>query len=157
MKYEIEIFNKDPEIVMPDLDLLFPGKNIKTDFSKLYLITGTLDNDTLQKSVKDLFCDPVVEDYRIAMIENGFQKIKNRASDVSDRWEVTIYYHPEVTDPGSETIMKALNDVDIRVKNVITGKRYLLKGKGMTFDQVELITRRLLANYTVHDAFIKNI
>ncbi len=159
MRYEIEIFRKNPEIFLQDLEFIFPGVNISIEFSKLYLIQGELTNNEIKRSIQLLFCDPVVEKYRINYIKaNKELSMKKETKDkISDIWEVKIYYHSDVTDPGSSTIMKALRDINIPVEDVVTGKRYLLKGKRLRYNDVELITKRVLANYIVEDAIITKI
>lgn len=155
-KYEIEIYRKNPQIVLKDLEFIFPAKKIDVEFSKLYLIECDIGIDKIKKSINLLFCDPVVEKYRIKSIKNNYNPARKiSAEKKSDKWEIKVYYHPEVTDPGSETIIKALKDINIPVQNVATGKRYILKSRNLKYKEVELITRRLLANYIVENAYIR--
>lgn len=154
-RYEIEVYKKNPQIVLKDLEFIFPAKKIEVEFSKLYLIETDIEIDKIKKSINLLFCDPVVERYRIKSIKNNYhtgRKISSKKR--ADRWEIKVYYHPEVTDPAGETIIKALSDINVYVKSVVTGKRYILKSKNLKYSEVELITRRLLANYIVENAYI---
>jgi phosphoribosylformylglycinamidine (FGAM) synthase PurS component len=158
MVYEIAISNKNPEIHIKDLDVLLPKKNIRVDFSKLFILIGkNLNDDKIKKSIEYLFYDPVTDNYSVKKLSrepyliSGY-KLKKEVSDI---WEVKVYYRAEVTDPASSFIKKALSDIKIFPEEVRTGKRYILKSKRLSLDEVNMLTRRIFANFIVERALLK--
>ncbi len=158
MRYEIEVKRKEPEIVIDDIKYILPDKKIKVEFARLYLIDADLDVSKVKEIIDKLLKDRVVEKAKIKGVkEDYFKKTAYKDDKKSDTWLVKVYYRPEVTDPGSETIKKALKDIKVKVKEVETGKQYILHGKGLDFKSVELLTRRIFANQIVENVIINVI
>jgi len=158
MVYEIAISNKNPEIHIKDLDVLLPKKNIRVDFSKLFILIGkNLNDDKIKKSIEYLFYDPVTDNYSVKKLSREPYLISGHKlkKEVSDIWEVKVYYRAEVTDPASSFIKKALSDIKIFPEEVRTGKRYILKSKRLSLDEVNMLTRRIFANFIVERALLK--
>uniref|UniRef100_A0A7C4XVQ5 Phosphoribosylformylglycinamidine synthase subunit PurL n=1 Tax=candidate division WOR-3 bacterium TaxID=2052148 RepID=A0A7C4XVQ5_UNCW3 len=105
------------------------GKFVKEDFESLgfsgidtvevrdvYYLDGRFKKKEIEFIVKELFCDPVIEDYRIGP-EEGFE----------------ILYNPGVSDPREESIKKAIRDLGIKFPSgqsyrVKTATNYIFKG-----------------------------
>ncbi|MCX7994936.1 MAG: phosphoribosylformylglycinamidine synthase subunit PurL [candidate division WOR-3 bacterium] len=113
--YRIEIRRKnDPR-----------GKFVKEDFESIgfkgitsvevrdvYYIYDEISYQDACYLARNLFCDPVVEEYRICA-GKGFE----------------ILFNPGVTDPKEDSIKKAAMDLGIKLTNVKTGINYIFKGR----------------------------
>ncbi|MGB3341792.1 MAG: phosphoribosylformylglycinamidine synthase subunit PurL [bacterium] len=108
------------------------GKLIKGDFASfgvdtidhiqvrdVYYLHGDITHQLAERIARDLFCDPVIEKYRIADPQ-GFE----------------ILYNPGVTDPREDSIRKALADLDIEIDAVKTGTNYIVTG---SYDATRLL------------------
>jgi len=119
--YRIEIIRKnDPR-----------GKFVKEDFESIgfkgitavevrdvYYIYDRIPYKRIGFIARELFCDPVVEEYRICQ-GKGFE----------------ILFNPGVTDPKEDSIKKAAKDIGIKLTSVKTGTNYTFKGR---FDKNKL-------------------
>ncbi len=157
--YEIEVYKKDPRIYLKDIEFILPNKKIELEFSKLYLIEDSnLNLDDLYRASEQLFYDPIAEKYKIKIIKNRWKIGHSKINKNSKKWSVKVYYKPEVTDPATEYIIKALKDIKLKVSNVRTGKKYILKSNTvLKYDEVYLIARRLLANLNIENVLLKPI
>ena len=107
----------------------------------IYWLNADLPQDRLERIGRDLLADPVTQDY-ICYTPTGKRE---PAKTPEGFYQVEATNNPGVTDPTEDSIMKAINDLGIKVKAVKTAKRYLIKGK-LTKQQLDNICFRLLIN-----------
>ena len=93
-----------------------------TGVSTIYGLEGNLFADDILRAERELFCDPVIEICAVqAKPKNGFI--------FADVW-----YRSGVTDPASESILKALMDLKINsIQNAHSGTRYKFVNKNLFF------------------------
>lgn len=112
-------------------------KDITVSTRDIYWLEGDITPDELRRVASCLLTDPVVQDYGL----NPPPEL-----DTPDRHILTVTYNPGVTDPVENTVMKALDDLGIRmIRAAKTALRYVLGG-ALTEDEVKTIAVRLLIN-----------
>lgn len=115
--------------------------------SRIFLIETDAPRDRITAAARELLADPVVEDAQVMDARP--------ANDGSSRIE--IHLKPGVMDPVAASTEMALRDMGIDVKEVRTGRAYLIEGK-VARPELERIASRVLANgviESVHfDAFV---
>ncbi|OIO37612.1 MAG: phosphoribosylformylglycinamidine synthase, purS protein [Candidatus Omnitrophica bacterium CG1_02_41_171] len=68
---------------------------------------------------------------------------------------VEVWLKKGVTDTVAESAAKGIRDLGIKtIKNVKTGKKYLLFGS-LSSKEIEIICQRLLVNKVIQNYFIK--
>ncbi len=112
--YRIEIKRKnDPRgrFVKEDFESIgFKGIS-SVEVKDVYYIYDKIPYRTVIFLAENLFCDPVVEEYKICP-GKGFE----------------ILFNPGVTDPKEDSIKKAANDLGIKLRSVKTGVNYIFRG-----------------------------
>ncbi|MDY0132857.1 MAG: AIR synthase-related protein [Desulforegulaceae bacterium] len=90
---------------------------------------------------KEIFFNPVSEIYSFSQIEEEFD------------FCINIGFRPGVCDNPGKTAVEAISDILSKKfpkeYGVYSGKRYCIKGKNLSNEQVELIAGELLANETI--------
>ncbi len=112
--YRIEIKRKnDPRgrFVKEDFESIGFRYITSVEVRDIYYVYDKISYEKAEFIARELFCDPVVEDYRICS-GRGFE----------------ILFNPGVTDPKEDSIKKAAKDLGITLTNVKTGTNYLFKG-----------------------------
>uniref|UniRef100_A0A7V0Z589 Phosphoribosylformylglycinamidine synthase subunit PurL n=1 Tax=candidate division WOR-3 bacterium TaxID=2052148 RepID=A0A7V0Z589_UNCW3 len=119
--YRIEIKRKnDPrgKFVKEDFESIgFQGID-SVEVKDVYYIYDKIPYRKVIYLAENLFCDPVVETYKICS-GKGFE----------------ILFNPGVTDPREDSIKKAANDLGIKLSSVGTGVNYIFRGN---FDKEKL-------------------
>jgi len=106
--------------------------------TRIYRVEGDLTESELQRLARDLFCDPIIQQYQIE--EDGF------FTDATDSVEAA--YRPGVMNPESESIVKAAKDLGIHLDAADSSTEYAFYGD-TTDNEVGDIVDRLLVNKTV--------
>ncbi|MGQ9817561.1 MAG: phosphoribosylformylglycinamidine synthase subunit PurL [bacterium] len=126
------------------------GKFVKEDFESIgfkgitsvevrdvYYIYDSIPYEKVVFLARELFCDPVVEEFKICS-GRGLE----------------ILFNPGVTDPKEDSIKKAAKDIGITLNHVKTGTNYIFKGR---FDRERLIHTAGLFLYNPLIQHIKKI
>ncbi|HXE54477.1 MAG TPA: phosphoribosylformylglycinamidine synthase subunit PurS, partial [Tepidisphaeraceae bacterium] len=115
--------------------------------SRIFLIDSVASQQAITRAAGELLADPVVEQATVV------------AGPVNDNGQSRIEIHlkPGVMDPVAASTEMALRDMGIDVKEVRTGRAYLIEGK-VARGQLQTIANRVLANgviESVHfDAYV---
>src|SRR6185437_2472665 len=115
--------------------------------SRIFLIETDAPWDRIAMAARELLADPVVEDAHL---------MESPPND-EGRSRIEIHLKPGVMDPVAASTEMALRDMGVYVKEVRTGRAYLIEGK-IARAELERIASRVLANgviESVHfDAFV---
>ncbi len=119
--YRIEIKRKnDPrgKFVKEDFESVGFRGITSVEVKDVYYIYDRIPYKKVAFIARELFCDPVVEEFKICS-GKGFE----------------ILFNLGVTDPREDSIKKAARDIGINLKSVKTGTNYIFKGR---FDKERL-------------------
>ncbi|HEX4797604.1 MAG TPA: phosphoribosylformylglycinamidine synthase subunit PurS [Humisphaera sp.] len=115
--------------------------------SRIFLIDSDADRGQIQRAARELLADPVVESAELVSGNangNGHSRIE-------------IHLKPGVMDPVAASTEMALRDMGLNVREVRTGRAYVIDGK-IARDELARIANRVLANgviESVHfDAYV---
>ncbi|MEO0137236.1 MAG: phosphoribosylformylglycinamidine synthase subunit PurL [candidate division WOR-3 bacterium] len=128
--YRIEIKRKnDPrgKFVKEDFEAIGFKGITSVEVKDVYYIYDDIPYQDVVYLARNLFCDPVVEEFRVCP-GKGFE----------------ILFNPGVTDPKEDSIKKAALDLGITLSNVKTGTNYIFKGR---FDREDLKRKASLFLY----------
>ena len=103
--------------------------------SRIFLIDTTASIRQMERAANELLADPIVE---TATLRSG------TASD-DGHSRIEIHLKPGVMDPVAASTEMALRDMGIDVKEVRTGRAYLIEGK-IAREELRRIAGRVLAN-----------
>ena len=106
-------------------------RNVK--LYEVYWISGEVDEGELERVFKDYILDPVEKE----MKAGGFGEEG-----------ITVTYHPGVMDPVALTLKDLLVECGIRVKDVKTGRKYIIEGE-LSPGELERIKEKVLMNPTI--------
>jgi phosphoribosylformylglycinamidine synthase II len=101
--------------------------------NELFFIEGDLDLNDIEKLTKEVLVDPALEEYSI----NKLLKREGKTT--------TIVYKPGVFDEEGETLKEVAKNLNYKVTETKTGKRYIFKGK-ISEEELKKIQNRLLMN-----------
>ncbi len=108
-------------------------------FIQVYLIEGSVFEDSIRRICEELLADRVTQDYAIVF------STRQPPAD-SGEFIVEVAHNPGVMDPVEESALKAIRDMGINtVASIKTAKKYLIKGK-ITEAQLKTISEKLLYN-----------
>lgn len=114
---------------------------------RIFLIDADADHVQMRRVAQELLADPIVEQADL---------VESAPSDVG-RSRIEIHLKPGVMDPVAASTEMAIRDMGIEVREVRTGRAFLIEGQ-MPADELKYIAERVLANgviESVHfDAFI---
>ncbi len=116
-------------------------------FAEAYKISGNFSAAEIEKIAKELVADRIVQEYSI----NGpvFQDVD---------WEITVWFHPDVTDNVAIAAIEGIEDLLGRKfgenEKVRSARQYGIKGK-VAREDVEKICKNLLANELIETVEIK--
>src|SRR5665213_1255393 len=117
--------------------------------SRIFLIDADADRAAIERAAAQLLADPVVESAQVIDGSAG------AARDQSSRIE--IHLKPGVMDPVAASTEMALRDMGLPVREVRTGRAYLIEGR-VPVEELRQIAGRVLANgviESVHfDAYV---
>ncbi|MDR3281833.1 MAG: phosphoribosylformylglycinamidine synthase subunit PurS [Endomicrobium sp.] len=172
--FKIEVFTKEKfknskgELVLSDILSIGVRTILKVRYSPLYVIDGNVNYSEVRTLASELLSDKITETYvcKKCIVEDT---VKNSKRDVVffDDGEIPppvgvcstikIWYKKNVTDPVSESILKAIKDLGIvkefKVKRV--GKYYLY-GK-ISRITLHNITAKLLVNTLIQEYMVNGI
>ena len=103
--------------------------------TRIFLIDSSARRDQIARAAGELLADPIVEQATV---------IEGPASD-DGKSRIEIHLKPGVMDPVAASTEMALRDMDIDVKQVRTGRAYVIEGK-IPPDELRRIASRVLAN-----------
>ena len=111
--------------------------------SRLYEISGPVSATQAQQTAKELLCDAVTQEHRVAAPAapqlNGM-----------NFWRVEVWLKPTVSDPAGDTVREAMADAGLpRPDAVRTALAYRLSGR-TTRQTLEKAVWRALANPLIH-------
>ena len=114
----------------------------RIDCYDLFFIDGHLDAEEASALAGNLLSDPVTQTVAWESAD-GWEPVGLPA----DCFQVEVAPRPGVTDPVAEEIVRAAGVLQIKgVERASTGRRFLIKGNGLVREDIELLTKRLLAN-----------
>jgi len=154
-----------------DIDHLGLGRVKNVSSAQLYRVSGQLSADEKNRIVKDLLCDPILNESRDpspglrhplpkgrgpTTLAFSLQGEGGRRPDEGSRraMVIDVWYKTGVTDVVGDSVRKGIRDLNIHgVQDVRTGMRYHLEGVTRR-DVAEKIALALLVNPLVHDSII---
>jgi phosphoribosylformylglycinamidine synthase len=103
--------------------------------ARIFLLETSADRQSVQRIADELLADPIVET----------AEVFGSAPRDAGKSRIEIHLKPGVMDPVAESTEMAIRDMGIEVREVRTGRAYLIEG---TIDRAELqrIASRVLAN-----------
>ena len=111
--------------------------------SQLYELRGPLNQGHIHTAARELLCDQVTQEFRLASAAPP-------PSNGMNRWRVEVWLKDSVTDTVGESVSQALRDLGLPpLESVRRGKAYLIGGK-CNRTQLENTAARCLANPVVH-------
>jgi len=112
--------------------------------AKLYYVEGELRQEEIRRIGSDLLADRVTETFAI---NSSLQENDDGVHIVQ------VVRKPGVMDTVAVTTMEAIQDLGLKAENVSTGRKYYIHGR-IDGNQVEYISRKLLANDSIEKALI---
>src|SRR5436305_1568017 len=103
---------------------------------RVFLIDTDADRAQVERVARELLADPVVE--RAELVEPS-------ARDTDGQSRIEIHLKPGVMDPVAASTEMAIRDMGLPVREVRTGRAYLIDGK-VQREELERIAWRVLAN-----------
>jgi len=157
MQYRIEVSHrpgcKDPDGVgaLSEIRDLGIEKAEWVRTVDVYLVTGELDDGQIDTLARELFHDPVVQEYRLC---DGQQMGWDWAQK-SDVHTIEVSRKPGVMDPVQYSALKGASDLGLEhaVESVRTARVYAIKG-ALEEDELERIASKILANQTIEEVRI---
>ncbi len=141
MLWEVEIRplgrDAERERVCDEFDLLTHGRrggDLVSASARGYLLEGELSAHDVAKLCNELLVDPLVETVVVAPLD---LKTKDPA--------FTVLYKPGVMDPVTDSVLKSSRDLDVRLEQVRTFRRYFTREAVPSTDR-DTLTRKVLAN-----------
>ncbi len=114
--------------------------------SRIFLIDTDADRSALRRAANELLADPIVE--QAELIERQTRPMDNGRS------RIEIHLKPGVMDPVAASTEMALADMGIKVREVRTGRAYLIEGK-VPQDRLRYIAERVLANGVIESVYFE--
>src|SRR5687768_15354194 len=105
--------------------------------ARVFLIDTDASAEQVQRVSRELLADPVVEQANLVSLE-----VANDPPNVS---RIEIHLKPGVMDPVAASTEMAIRDMGLDVREVRTGRAYLIDGK-LPRAELEEIARKVLAN-----------
>lgn len=110
--------------------------------SQIYEIKGPLNNGHIQQAARELLCDNVTQEFRIAAnvpVLNGM-----------NYWRVEVWLKATVSDPVGETVLQAISELGLPApQSVRRGLVYHISGK-CGRNHIEKAAQRCLINPVIH-------
>src|ERR1700722_18092043 len=103
--------------------------------SRIFLLETDANRQSVQRIADELLADPIVESAEV------FEAAPKDAG----KSRIEIHLKPGVMDPVAESTEMAIRDMGIEVREVRTGRAYLIEGK-IPREELRQIAGRVLAN-----------
>ena len=111
--------------------------------SKIYELRGPLNSAHAQQIGRDLLCDPVTQEFKLA---GPTENVLNGMN----YWRVEVWLKGSVTDPVGDTVLSAVAEMGLpQLDSVRVGTAYTITGK-CGRHQLEKLVGRGLANPVIH-------
>src|SRR5436305_10486902 len=110
--------------------------------ARIFLIETDASADEVGRAARELLADPIVEQAELVS--------KSRAD--SDGSRIEIHLKPGVMDPVAASTGMALRDMGLAVKEVRTGRAYLIEGD-VPAEELRRIASRVLANGVIEQVY----
>jgi len=109
--------------------------------SDLYFLSGSLDQETVDRVARELLSDPVITGYRVIPLG------QTEPTPVAEgTWCVEVCLLPGVTDPEADSLLAAARRIGVQgLEEAASATRYHVSGELAQAD-VELLAKRLLCN-----------
>jgi phosphoribosylformylglycinamidine synthase II len=115
-------------------DLGIPLSSLRT--VEVYTLDGKLRRSELDRLGKELFCDPIIQQYSIDV---------PLARELLWDWLIEVGYKPGVTDSVGQTARRAIEELLHKTIDAFSSRQYLIQGQ-LTTAQARQIATDLLAN-----------
>lgn len=153
MQYRIEVRYRDD---VPDAE----GHGIVGDVADLgitsvddvrtaqvYWVIGDIGNTEIEQLCSELLTDTVTQIFHYAAVEEDTTSASESKENLRSSWIVDVRYRPGVTDTVGDSVLKGIRDMGIEgVQEAHTGQQYMVQGRELAKTDVEVLSRRLLAN-----------
>jgi len=157
MQYRIEAIHKkeckDPKGLSALADVRDLGVESVQDIRavNVFLVDGDLDRRQAETLTRQLFLDPVVEQYRVC----GPDEERWPWAEGEGVHSIEVKRKTGVMDPVQQSALKGAADLGLadRTESIRTATRYLVRGD-LTREQLERIAWKALANDTIEDVHI---
>src|SRR3954453_11124851 len=103
--------------------------------ARIFLIDTDVPADEIRRMSRELLADPIVEDAQIV----------DQSHPDDTRSRIEIHLKPGVMDPVAASTEMAIRDMGLPVREVRTGRAYLIDGR-IPREELERIASRVLAN-----------
>ncbi len=122
-------------------ELGLPGIREVRAFS-IYEISGPLSSNQVQTAARDLLCDSVTQEFKVAGPPHAVNGMNH--------WRVEVWLKPSVTDVVGESVQSAVAELGLpQPKSVRCGAAYQISGR-IIRAQLEKAVVRSLANPVIH-------
>lgn len=150
-KWRFEVFNKPAftdihgNSVLESIKELGINSLEAVQSARVFLIEADLDDSFAKRIAAELLAEPVCEQFFIGR--------SKAPAGLAKATLIEVHLKSGVTDPVAESVVTAINDMGLKVRNVRTARKYVLLGE-LTQNQIETITKKVLANDCIEDVII---
>jgi phosphoribosylformylglycinamidine synthase subunit PurSL len=124
--------------------------------SDIYFIEGSLSEADQQTLAYTLLADPIIQEAHCRRINPVEGDLTTKTLDAC--FSVEVAYHPGVTDPVAEQIVRAAHILGIdTVQRAATGKQFSIRGRGLSRGFIDQFAARFLSNPTIQSYVIGEI
>ena len=113
--------------------------------AKVFLVEADFEESFARRLASELMADPVCEEVHIGR--------STAPSGLAKATLIEVHLKSGVTDPVAESVTSAIADMGAEAGHVRTARKYVLLG-GINAQNVETITKRVLANDCIEDCII---
>ena len=157
MQYRIEVIHKqdcpDPAGLSALADMRDLGIEGAADVHVVgvFLVDGQLSEDDVHALARELFCDPVVQQYRLC----GPDQEEWPWAEGGKVHGIEVKRKPGVMDPVQQSALKGARDLGLAngVEAIRTAAKYLICGE-LTLAELQRIAWKALANDTIEEVHI---
>ena len=112
------------------------GRNVgRISTARIFLIESDAEREQVERAAMEVLADPVVEQAEIV----------TAATDGDGRSRIEVHLKPGVMDPVAASTEMALRDLGLDVREVRTGRAFLIEGE-LPREELESIASKVLAN-----------
>ena len=117
----------------------------------LYFIQGSCSPAQLEQLARRLLHDPVTQTIGWQALD-GEQPVGSPSTSFAGSWLIEVALRAGVTDPVAEQILRAARILEIHAINAAsTGQRFVIKGEGLSPDDLRRLAMRLLCNPVIQN------
>ena len=151
MQWRFEVFNREGlqdahgDGVFEDIKELGIDTVEAVQSAKVFLIEADFDKAFAKRVAGELVSDSACEEYYIGR--------SKAPAGLAKATLIEVHLKSGVTDPVAQSVTAAIADMGVEVEHVRTARKYILLGE-INQQQVELITKRILANDCIEDVIV---